>query len=171
MPPAVQQQQQQQPFGGKRSESAPEPTKSAAQPGRAHLGARMLGRARSPGASSPPTQAAGGRATCRVPARARPAGEARGAGIAGREAEKAAALVGARAGAQGARGRREARLRRPPSGSGPGQARGASFLPSFPAGPSPARPYSPSRAVPISWSSSARIWAWADMAARSLRWR
>lgn len=31
-----------------------------------------------------------------------------------------------------------------------------------PAGP--ARPYSPSRAVPISWSSRARICAWADMA-------
>lgn len=56
-----------------------------------------------------------------------------------------------------------------PSTPGP---RRAAFLPSFlPAGPRLARHNSPSRAVPISWSSSARIWAWADMAARRRRRR
>lgn len=74
-------------------------------------------------------------------------------------------------GGQGTAGRGGARRPPPPRPPAPTPARGpraeADRAPlgrqaAVPAGP--ARPYSPSRAVPISWSSRARICAWADMA-------
>lgn len=65
-----------------------------------------------------------------------------------------------RASGGGSRRRSEAAAAAEPGRAPRGEA--AAKAAAFPAGP--ARPYSPSRAVPMSWSSRARICAWADMA-------